>query len=128
MNPVRARHGMVVTDEPVATDVGVAVLQGGGNAVDAAVAVGFALAVTHPFAGNLGGGGFMLVRFADGRSTFIDFRERAPREGFARYVSGRAGEPYARVARRLALGGGAGNACAGSNWRKRSMGTRNGRS
>ena len=76
--PVRARHGMVVADEPLATDVGVAVLQGGGNAVDAAVAVGFALAVTHPFAGNLGGGGFMLVRFADGRSTFIDFRERAP--------------------------------------------------
>jgi gamma-glutamyltranspeptidase/glutathione hydrolase len=76
--PVRARHGMVVADEPLATDVGVAVLQSGGNAVDAAVAVGFALAVTHPFAGNLGGGGFMLVRFADGRSTFIDFRERAP--------------------------------------------------
>jgi len=76
--PVRARHGMVVADEPLAADVGLAVLKSGGNAVDAAVAVGFALAVTHPFAGNLGGGGFMLVRFADGRSTFIDFRERAP--------------------------------------------------
>lgn len=76
--PARARHGMVVADEPLAADVGVAVLKSGGNAVDAAVAVGFALAVTHPFAGNLGGGGFMLVRFADGRSTFIDFRERAP--------------------------------------------------
>jgi len=76
--PVRARHGMVVADEPLAADVGVAVLKNGGNAIDAAVAVGFALAVTHPFAGNLGGGGFMLVRFADGRSTFIDFRERAP--------------------------------------------------
>jgi len=76
--PVRARHGMVVADEPLAADVGVAVLKSGGNAVDAAVAVGFALAVTHPFAGNLGGGGFMLVRFADGRSTFIDFRESAP--------------------------------------------------
>jgi len=71
---------MVVADEPLATDVGVAVLQSGGNAVDAAVAVGFALAVTHPFAGNLGGGGFMLVRFADGHSTFIDFRERAPQK------------------------------------------------
>src|SRR5579862_7193564 len=77
-DPVRARHGMVVADEPLAADVGVAVLKSGGNAVDAAVAVGFALAVTHPFAGNLGGGGFMLVRFANGRSTFIDFRERAP--------------------------------------------------
>jgi gamma-glutamyltranspeptidase/glutathione hydrolase len=76
--PVRTRHGMVVADEPLAADVGVAMLQSGGNAVDAAVAVGFALAVTHPYAGNLGGGGFMLVRFADGRSTFIDFRERAP--------------------------------------------------
>ena len=76
--PARARHGMVVADEPLAADVGVAVLKSGGNAVDAAVAVGFALAVTHPYAGNLGGGGFMLVRFADGRSTFIDFRERAP--------------------------------------------------
>ena len=76
--PVRARHGMIVADEPFAADAGVAVLKAGGNAVDAAVAVGFALAVTHPYAGNIGGGGFMLVRFADGRSTFIDFRERAP--------------------------------------------------
>ena len=76
--PVRARHGMVVAMEAHSADVGVAVLKAGGNAVDAAVAVGFALAVTHPFAGNLGGGGFMLIRFADGRTTFIDFRERAP--------------------------------------------------
>src|SRR5882724_10053962 len=76
--PVRARHGMVVTQEPLAADVGVAVLKAGGNAVDAAVAVGFALAVTFPYAGNIGGGGFMLVRLADGRSTFFDFRERAP--------------------------------------------------
>ena len=76
--PVRARHALVVAQEPLAAEVGRKVLQNGGNAVDAAVAVGFALAVTHPFAGNLGGGGFMLIRFADGRSTFIDFRERAP--------------------------------------------------
>ena len=76
--PLRARHGMVVAMESIAADVGVSVLQQGGNAVDAAVAVGFALAVTHPYAGNIGGGGFMLIRFADGRSTFIDFRERAP--------------------------------------------------
>src|SRR5438105_307377 len=76
--PVRARHGMVVAMESIAADVGVSVLQKGGNAVDAAVAVGFALAVTHPFAGNLGGGGYMLIRLADGRATFIDFRERAP--------------------------------------------------
>ena len=69
---------MVVAQEPLAADAGLAVLQKGGNAVDAAVAVGFALAVTHPFAGNLGGGGFMLVRLADGRTAFFDFRERAP--------------------------------------------------
>ena len=76
--PLRARHGMVVAMESIAAEVGVSVLQKGGNAVDAAVAVGFALAVTHPFAGNLGGGGYMLIRLADGRTTFIDFRERAP--------------------------------------------------
>src|SRR3954467_13766179 len=76
--PVRARHGMVVAMESIAADVGVSVLQKGGNAIDAAVAVGFAMAVTHPFAGNIGGGGYMLIRLADGRATFIDFRERAP--------------------------------------------------
>ncbi len=76
--PVHASNAIVVTAERHATEVGVAVLRDGGNAVDAAVAIGFALAVTEPNAGNLGGGGFMLVRFADGRSTFIDFRERAP--------------------------------------------------
>jgi gamma-glutamyltranspeptidase/glutathione hydrolase len=77
--PVRARHAMVVTREMHATDAGLKVLQSGGNAVDAAVAVAFALAVTHPSAGNLGGGGFMLVRLANGTSNFIDFRERAPK-------------------------------------------------
>ncbi len=76
--PVHSLHAMVVAQEPQAADVGLAVLKSGGNAVDAAVAIGFALAVTHPFAGNLGGGGFMLVRFADGRTTFLDFREKAP--------------------------------------------------
>src|SRR5271157_2407159 len=76
--PVRARHGMVVSVEENASRVGMETLRRGGNAVDAAVAVGLALAVTHPTAGNLGGGGFMLIRFKDGRATFIDFRERAP--------------------------------------------------
>jgi gamma-glutamyltranspeptidase / glutathione hydrolase len=76
--PEHARHAMVVAQEPLAADVGLRVLQSGGNAIDAAVAVGFALAVTYPYAGNLGGGGFLLARFADGRSTFIDFREKAP--------------------------------------------------
>ena len=76
--PVYALEAMVVTAEAHATQIGVDVLRNGGNAIDAAVAVGLALAVTEPNAGNLGGGGFMLIRFADGRSTFIDFRERAP--------------------------------------------------
>ena len=69
---------MVVSREKHATSAGLAVLQSGGNAIDAAVAVGFTLAVTHPSAGNIGGGGFMLIRLADGRTTFLDFRERAP--------------------------------------------------
>src|SRR5882724_8954494 len=76
--PVHSHNAMVVAQEPLAADVGLAVLKSGGNAIDAAVAVGFALAVTHPSAGNIGGGGFMLIRLADGRATFIDFRERAP--------------------------------------------------
>src|SRR5579863_7950207 len=70
--------GMVVTAQHLATDVGAAVLRQGGNAVDAAVAVGYALAVTHPCCGNLGGGGFMTIHLADGRNTFINFREKAP--------------------------------------------------
>jgi gamma-glutamyltranspeptidase / glutathione hydrolase len=78
--PVRARHGMVVAMEAIAVDVGVSVLKKGGNAIDAAVAVGFAMAVTHPYAGNIGGGGYMLIRLADGRTTFLDFRERAPQK------------------------------------------------
>ena len=76
--PVRARQAIVVSAESHATQIGVRVLRSGGNAVDAAVAVGFSLAVTHPRAGNLGGGGFMLIRMANGESTFLDFRERAP--------------------------------------------------
>jgi gamma-glutamyltranspeptidase/glutathione hydrolase len=81
--PVRARHAMVVTVHHLATDAGVQILKEGGNAVDAAVAVGFALAVVYPFAGNLGGGGFMLIHQAHtdvqrGRNIFIDYREKAP--------------------------------------------------
>ena len=76
--PVAAENGMVVTAQHLASQVGVDVLKRGGNAVDAAVAVGYALAVVYPAAGNLGGGGFMTLQLADGRKTFLDFREKAP--------------------------------------------------
>src|SRR6202453_5287992 len=76
--PVTVDHAMVVSVHHDATDAGIAILKQGGNAVDAAVATGFALAVVHPVAGNLGGGGFMLLRTHDGHATFIDFREEAP--------------------------------------------------
>jgi gamma-glutamyltranspeptidase / glutathione hydrolase len=75
---LESSDGMVVTSQHLASDVGAAVLRQGGNAVDAAVAVGYALAVTHPCCGNLGGGGFMTIHLADGRNAFINFREKAP--------------------------------------------------
>ena len=78
MHPVHANHGMVASQHELASRAGVEMMRAGGNAVDAAVAAGFTLAVVHPQAGNLGGGGFMLIRMADGKTHFIDFREKAP--------------------------------------------------
>ncbi|MGH9966579.1 MAG: gamma-glutamyltransferase [Pyrinomonadaceae bacterium] len=76
--PVRARHGMVASTSQIASQVGVEVMKRGGNAIDAAIAVAFALAVTYPAAGNLGGGGFMMIRLRNGKTTAIDYREMAP--------------------------------------------------
>ncbi|SQB36871.1 gamma-glutamyltranspeptidase [Citrobacter koseri] len=91
-HPVRAKQGMVASVDAMATQVGVDILKQGGNAVDAAVAVGYALAVTHPQAGNLGGGGFMLLRTKDGKYH----GDRLPRNGASqchpRYVPGRSGQ------------------------------------
>jgi gamma-glutamyltranspeptidase/glutathione hydrolase len=78
VQPVHAQHGIVVSVHELASQAGVEMMQAGGNAVDAAVATGFALAVVHPPAGNIGGGGFMLIRMADGKTHFLDYREKAP--------------------------------------------------
>jgi gamma-glutamyltranspeptidase/glutathione hydrolase len=101
IHPVRFQHGAVVSDSKIASEVGASILRKGGNAVDAAVGVGFALAVTFPQAGNLGGGGFMVVRMADGRTVAIDYREVAPRRATKDMY---AGKPQASLTGYLASG------------------------
>jgi gamma-glutamyltranspeptidase / glutathione hydrolase len=88
-----ARHGMVVSAQHAASEAGLAILKAGGNAVDAAVAVGYALAVVDPCCGNIGGGGFMLIRRADGSATFVNFRETAPKAATADMYLDPAGKP-----------------------------------
>ena len=90
--PVRARNGMVVSSQRIASQVGVEVLKKGGTAVDAAIATGFALAVTLPSAGNIGGGGFILMRTAEGEVTAFDFREKAPAAAHERMFLDEKGE------------------------------------
>lgn len=104
--PVEAQHGMVVSASAIASQVGRDVLAAGGNAVDAAIATGFALAVTYPTAGNIGGGGFMVIRFPDGRATTIDFREIAPAAATAEMFTDSTGAYSATIHHRshLAVG------------------------
>src|SRR4051812_9232812 len=75
---IEAQHGIVTSAHELASQVGADILKRGGNAVDAGVATGLALSVVYPFAGNLGGGGFMMIHLADGRDVVIDYREMAP--------------------------------------------------
>ena len=90
--PVSAENGMVVSTSSYASKVGVEILEKGGNAIDAAVAVGFAHAVTYPSAGNIGGGGFMVIHLSDGKNTTIDFREKAPLSAFREMYLNESGE------------------------------------
>jgi gamma-glutamyltranspeptidase / glutathione hydrolase len=112
--PVLARHGMVASQEKLATRIGVDILKQGGNAIDAAVAVGFALAVTHPQAGNIGGGGFMLVHLAASNQTIaIDYRETAPAAATRGMFLDERGEADPRKSRDSALGVGVPGTVAG---------------
>ncbi|HET8611227.1 MAG TPA: gamma-glutamyltransferase [Sphingomonas sp.] len=90
--PVTARRAMVVSAQHLATQVGLEILRQGGNAIDAAVAVGYAEAVVHPCCGNIGGGGFMLIHLADGRNLFLDFREKAPLKATATIFQNASGQ------------------------------------
>ena len=104
VQPIWAKHGMVASQEAVATQVGVDILKQGGNAVDAAVAVGFALAVTLPRAGNIGGGGFMLVHLAkDNKTIAIDYREVAPNRAHKDIFLNEHGDAVAKLSREHGL-------------------------
>ena len=122
--PVGAEHGMVVSAHRLASKAGIDVLKSGGNAVDAAIAVGYALAVTFPEAGNLGGGGFMTIRFNDGRTAFIDFREMAPGAATATMYQDANGNPVPELSRRGYLAVGIPGTVAGLELARTKYGTR----
>ena len=122
--PTGAEHGMVVSAHRLASEAGLNVLRHGGNAVDAAIATAYALAVTFPEAGNLGGGGFMLVRMADGRETFIDFRETAPAAATRDMYLDSSGKPDAQRSQRGHLAAGVPGTVAGLELARAKYGTR----
>lgn len=121
--PVAAEHGMVVTAQHLASRVGVDVLKKGGNAIDAAVAVGYALAVVYPAAGNLGGGGFMTLQLADGRKTFLDFREKAPLASSANMYLDPAGHVIKGLSTTGHLAAGVPGTVSGMEWARVQYGT-----
>lgn len=117
-------HAAVATDQRLASETGLRILRAGGNAVDAAVAIGYALAVTYPTAGNLGGGGFMLVRLAGGRSHFIDFRETAPAAASAAMYLDASGNVVPGLSTEGALSAGVPGTVAGLEVARAKFGTR----
>ncbi|WP_316394925.1 gamma-glutamyltransferase [Bradyrhizobium sp. 33ap4] len=121
--PAAAENGMVVSAQHLATQVGVEVLKRGGNAVDAAVAVGYALAVAYPAAGNLGGGGFMTIQFADGRKTFLDFRETAPKGATADMYLDKDGKVIPGLSTKGHLAVGVPGSVAGMEYAREKYGT-----
>ncbi|MGY4478520.1 gamma-glutamyltransferase [Bradyrhizobium sp. USDA 3364] len=121
--PVAAENGMVVSAQHLATQVGVDVLKRGGNAVDAAVAVSYALAVAYPAAGNLGGGGFMTIQLADGRKTFLDFRETAPKGATANMYLDKDGNVIAGLSTKGHLAVGVPGSVAGMEYAREKYGT-----
>jgi gamma-glutamyltranspeptidase/glutathione hydrolase len=122
--PVAAENGMVVSAHHLATRAGIDVLRQGGNAVDASIAVAYALAVTFPEAGNIGGGGFMTIRMADGRTTFIDFRETAPGKATATMFQDKAGNVVPGLSTRGHLAAGIPGTVAGLELARTQYGTR----
>ncbi|HEX2168455.1 MAG TPA: gamma-glutamyltransferase [Longimicrobiales bacterium] len=120
----RTTSGMVVSANQIASDVGAEVLRNGGNAVDAAIATGLALAVVHPTAGNIGGGGFMVIRFPDGRTTALDFREKAPLAAHSEmFVDPATGEYSSTIHHRSHLAVGVPGTVAGFDYAHRRYGT-----
>lgn len=121
--PAQGDNGMVVTAQHLASRVGIDILKRGGNAVDAAVAVGYALAVVYPTAGNLGGGGFMTIRLEDGTTTFLDFRERAPLASTATMYLDASGNPVPGASTDSWLAAGVPGSVAGMETAREKYGT-----